>query len=522
MPANKSFKNWTLVLCVSAVMISLLFVDWRNKTTGISVPGSVDDSAIRTALRNIPVRDSAAEIWGKVIGEISKFRDTSVTPTMKNRGEDDIRQATLFVFNRPVSFSSDTFRTTMSGLYFRSDAGFLYSRFDKGLTARQAESMTMKSYNSILLYQSIFNGRCDFLNNNFKSPFELLYCTFRKPVNFLTRDTLSTKVSFEGNFFGAGLHFNNLDKFANLKRVAQERLQRNKTIGFQQIGSTVTIKDCEFHGKLDFSACEIMADGKLEFENNILPDTLDLSKFRAASLDLRGFRADTGAARICYLNLLDSRIANLNVEYHNYRLYFPPGTTDDQVSSTYQSLLKSVKDNGYNSSYEELDMEYRHVNATRHPLDSNSAAFTFVRKHISKTFAFNAWVIAEKMRPAHLWDTIQRTWWGYGYEKTKVLYWSLLIIFGFSIYNFYHYGQLLSVLNIENLNPSNIPENTSGNKRKALTYWYCLTYTSFLFFKISFEFKALNFGKRFVLILLVQYFVGLICSAFIVNLIFSR
>jgi hypothetical protein len=43
-----------------------------------------------------------------------------------------------------------------------------------------------------------------------------------------------------------------------------------------------------------------------------------------------------------------------------------------------------------------------------------------------------------------------------------------------------------------------------------------------LFFKISFEFKALNFGKRFVLILLVQYFVGLICSAFIVNLIFSR
>lgn len=522
MAVNKIFNNWIFVLCVSAGMISLLFIDWRSKPAAISVPASVDDSAIRAALRNIPVRDSATEIWGKVIGEISKFRDTSVTLTMKNRGEDDFRRATLFVFNRPVSFSSDTFRTTISGLYFRSEAGFLYSRFDKGLTALQAESMTMKAYNSILLYQSIFDGRCDFLNNNFKSPFELLFCTFKKPVNFLTRDTLSTKLSFEGDFFGAGLHFNNLDKFANLRREAQKRLERSKTIGFQRIGSTVTIKDCEFHGKLDFSACDISGDGKLEFDNNILPDTLDLSKLKVASLDLRGFRADTGAVRFCYLNLLDSRIGNLNMEYHNYRLYFPSGTTDDQVSSTYQSLLKSVKDNGYNSSYEKLDIEYRHLNATRHPLDSNCAALNFIRNHISKTFAFNAWVLAEEIRPAHLWDTIQKTWWGYGYKKTNVLYWSLTIIFVFSIYNFYHYGQLLSVLNIENLNPSNIPESISRNKRKALTYWYCLIYTSFLFFKIGFEFKALNFRKRLVLILLMQYFVGLICSAFIVNLIFSR
>lgn len=184
--------------------------------------------------------------------------------------------------------------------------------------------------------------------------------------------------------------------------------------------------------------------------------------------------------------------------------------------------MKSVKENDYDSSYQELDREYRHILAVRHPVDSNAKVFLFLRKYISKAAARNLWILTENLRPVHLWDSIQLLWWGYGYEKTKVLYWSVLIILLFSIYNIFRYEQLLNVFNLENLNPAHISDTTNGNTRKALRFWYCLIYTSFVFFKVSFEFKTMNFKSKYVLTLLIQYLVGLICSAFIVNLILGK
>lgn len=507
---------------MAVCFIILLLIDWRNPPGGAQITFPPDYSVAAAKLQRIPLSDSVNEISDMVIDNVIKFRDTSQTIKLKNRGEEDSTAKTLFVFNRPVSFTSDTFRRTMGSLYFRSDVSFSDSRFHNGLNARDASTITMKPYNFILLNHSIFEGRCDILFNTFGTPFELLFCIFKKPVDFLTRDTLSNKLYIGGNFFGAGLHFNNLDKYARLSREAQENLKRNQFIKSQQIKGTITIRDCEFHGKLDLSECVTSGDGKLEFDNNILPDTLDLSKFKGASLDLRGFHADSVNPRTCYLNLLGNRIGNLNMEYHNYHLYFPSGTTDDQMRSTYLWLMKSVKENGYDSSYQELDMEYRHALAIWHPVDSNAKAFLFLRKNISKTAARNLWSLAENLRPAHLWDRIQMLWWGYGYEKTKVLYWSVLIILLFSIYNIFRYEQLLNVFNIDNLNPAHLSETTNGSTRKALRIWYCTIYTTFVFFKVSFDLKTMNFKSKYVVTLLIQYVVGLICSAFIVNLILGK
>jgi hypothetical protein len=517
---NRNFKKWTVALCFSAPVVALLFIDWRSGTGTAPVRTLAADSAILAKLWNIPVRDSTTEVWGQSIDRISSLRDTILQISYRHQGAEDTTPTNVFIFNRPVSFSSDTFRTTIDGLYFRSGASFADSRFDQ--KNAHTKSVILKPYSSLLFYQCIAEERCDFLNNVFGSTFEVAYCRFRKPVSFLSKDTLTTTVKFDGNFFGDGLHFNNLEKFAGFSNEVREMHKRAGRIGFQQIRGTVLIRGCEFHGKLDLSECSTIDNGKLIFEDNTLPDTLDLSKFRGSELDLRGFRPDLAGNRNCYLNLLENRIGKLNMEYHNYRLYFPAGTTDDQVSSTYQWLMKSEKENGYDSSYEQLDIEYRHTLALRHPVDSNAGVFRFLQRHISKPLAFNTWSLAEGIRPAHLWDTIQRLWWGYGYRKTRVLYWSVLIVLLFSLFNIFRYERLLNVLNLENLNPENIPATTTSTKRKALRYWYCLIYSSFIFFKVSFEFKSMDFKSKYVVMLLVQYLIGLVCSAFIVNLILGK
>jgi len=517
---TRNFKKWTIALCFSALVVSLLFIDWSSRTGTAPVRTLAADSAILAKLRNIPVRDSTTEVWGQSVDEISSLRDTILQISYRHQGARDATPSNVFIFNRPVSFSSDTFRTTISGLYFRSGVGFTYSRFDQ--KNAHTNSVILKPYSSLLFYQCIAEERCDFLNNTFGSTFEVAFCRFRKPVSFLSKDTLATTVKFEGDFFGGGLYFSNLEKFAALSKEVQEMHKRAGRIGFQQIRGTVLIRGCELHGKLDLSECGTMDNGKLIFEDNTLPDTLDLFKFKGVELDLRGFRPDSAGNRKCYLNLLENRIGKLNMEYHNYQLYFPAGTTDDQVSSTYQWLMKSEKENGYDSSYEQLDIEYRHTLALRHPIDSSAGIFRFLRRHISKPLAFNTWRLAESIRPAHLWDTIQRVWWGYGYRKTRVLYWSVVIVLFFSLYNIFRYERLLNVLNLENLNPANIPATTTSTKRKVLRYWYCLIYSSFIFFKVSFEFKSMDFKSKYVVTLLVQYLIGLICSAFIVNLILGK
>jgi len=517
---NRNFKKWTIALCFSTLVVALLFVDWSPGTCNTPVRTLAADPAILAKLRNTPVRDSATEVWGQSIDKISSFRDTMLQISYRHQGAEGTTLSNVFIFNRPVSFLSDTFQTTIDGLYFRSGVSFSGSRFDQ--KNAHTNSVILKPYSSLLFYQCIAEERCDFLNNTFGSTFEIDYCRFRKPVNFLSEDTLTTTVTFVGNFFGGGLHFSNLEKFAALSKEGQEMQKRAGRIRFQQIRGTVSIRNCEIHGKLDLSGCGTMGNGKLSFEDNTLPDTLDLSKFKGSELDLRSFRPDSDKNKTCYLNLLENRIGKLNMEYHNFRLYFPAGTTDDQVSSTYQWLMKSVKENGYDSSYEQLDMEYRHTLALRYPVDSNAGVFRFLRQHISKPLAFNIWSLTEGIRPAHLLDTIQRLWWGYGYRKTRVLHWSVLIVLLFSLFNIFRYEQLLNVLKLENLNPENIPATTTGPKRKALRYWYCLIYSSFIFFKVSFEFKSMDFKSKYVVTLLVQYLIGLVCSAFIVNLILGK
>lgn len=520
MAINRNFKRWTITLCFAALVLVMFFIEWRDEQKTAPARSLIADSAILSRLRNIPVRDSAREFGEQNIAQISNLRDTMAQVAYRHQGHEDTTISNVFIFNRPITFFSDTFQTTIDGLYFRAKANFIDSRFDQ--KNAHTNSIILKPYSSLLFYQCIAEDGCDFLYNSFGSTFEIISCKFRKSVNFLSKDTLTTSVNFEGSFFGDGLHFNNREKFAALSRDVQEGHERAGRIRSQQIQGTILIRHCEIHGKLDLSGSGVIGKGKLIFEDNTLPDTLDLARFKGDELDLRGFHPDPTKNQTCYLNLLENRIGKLNMEYHNYQLYFPAGTTDDQVTSTYQWLMKSVKENGYDSSYEQLDIEYRHAVALRNPVDSNLFIFKFLRQHISRPLAYNLWNLTEGIRPAHLWDSIQRLWWGYGYAKTRVLFWSVLIVLFFSLFNIFRYEHLLNVLNLENLNPQNIPPTTTAIRRKLLRYWYCLIYSSFIFFKVSFEFKSIDFKSKYVVTLLVQYLIGLICSAFIINLILGK
>ena len=203
----------------------------------------------------------------------------------------------------------------------------------------------------------------------------------------------------------------------------------------------------------------------------------------------------------CKINLSGSEVEKILIDYSKFNLFF---FTDYPISypekvDLYKRLLKVQKENQYIIGYEKLDKEFREFKYT----DPGS------------NYGFMG----------HVLNWIDKKWWGYGYDKTPVV-WNVLLIY-----------ILLSLINAPMLKylSNNVycaekiykwRNEVTGSKLSILikSIPFSFFYTALIFFGLRFEIERLNFIKNLqgwrilnITYFFVMYLIGLACLFFLIN-----
>ena len=200
-----------------------------------------------------------------------------------------------------------------------------------------------------------------------------------------------------------------------------------------------------------------------------------------AIIDLSGLKPYDTAARIA-LNLKGAPLTNISLKYKYFQIDNSL-RNDPQTIVIYRNLLDAFRNNGQTDNYQLLDIEYQHYMSTQ----------TGTGWHIF-------W--------GTISDFIAHYWWNYGYDKGRVLLWTLVFLLVFSLINWPLHNQLR-----EKIYPvKELPQNTS--------FYNSLIYTCIIFFSVSLDVNRLKFqNKGYLAWFLFVFVVGLICVAYTINFV---
>ncbi|WP_426672057.1 hypothetical protein ACPPVU_12580 [Mucilaginibacter sp. McL0603] len=477
-----------------AVHDNMLHLKINDLSHSVSYKGYQDST-------DITYTDKTIKSLSDLCSHVYKSSDTVLHSTHKPYPTD------VYVFEGSHFFSGDTLLATPNNLFLDT----AYFNSDLNLTQCPTIARPKDSLASLSIGNTRIDGDFEFYFRKVKTDIKFDQCDFQGKVNFISFDTLQNNLSFYKCNFNKEFNGNEGSSRSNLEAAPAARLKTFRSLSFN---------NCAFKGNFNLLGSLFIPKAQLLIVNSIMPDTINLSGLKIDLVDFTGVRDSLG--NITYLNLVGSDITRFNLEYSHFHLYFPPSTPPDQITGTYQRLLKLFKDEGFDNSYEKLDIEFKYQNAIMNNYKRNACLFVFCDNHKLGHLGDNLWTVVNFFRLPVIGYWINRTWWNFGYDRIRVLIWSLLIILLFSWFNIYIFQNLLAVFYVEKLDPSTISNVDQTNKLKLLRYWYCLIYTGFVFFKIDFDFKNMNFASRYMLILLFQYLIGLICTAFIINLILGK
>jgi hypothetical protein len=324
-----------------------------------------------------------------------------------------------------------------------------------------------------------FYAPATFTENNYHAPVRFIGDTFCHPFTFFNTNSMEHPPEFLNSYFAEGIRFNNY------------YLRSGSVPGTERAAhfeNDLLFSWCTLRGKLDLSRCRFDSNAALVLRETFLPDTLDLSGARLnKTVDLTEAFPNL-ALKKCEINLLNTDISLLKMQYGNFHLYIPDSIASDPlskdvVSRTYEALLSNFKSNSFMDSFEQLDIEYK------------------------------LWQSRYKL-PLK----ISYIWWRFGYAKWLVVLWTLFFLVIFSIYNYSKYMELQRVYAIPRLQWSSIQFTSNNYLNIFKKYFATLLYTGLIFFRLSIDFRNMNFKPmRLVAVIIFQYSVGLICTGFLVN-----
>jgi hypothetical protein len=186
----------------------------------------------------------------------------------------------------------------------------------------------------------------------------------------------------------------------------------------------------------------------------------------------------------------------VDLKYQNYKVYFPKalGLIFEDKVSEYQRILDYFQKRGMFQSYEKLDKEFK--------------AFKYTDEGLWYGGVFN-------------W--LDKYWWDYGYNKFLVVRNAILLNLFFFLINIFLYGKLLNqtytldkFLDIER----NMNHVTIHDKIRRLSYIFL--YTGYIFWGLKLDIENVNIWKaRLFYYVLFQYMVGVVCLAYLANLIIT-
>jgi hypothetical protein len=328
---------------------------------------------------------------------------------------------------------------------------------------------------------AIFGSWVDFEDAIFDSSAAFRYASFNSIVDF------------EGASFNSMAYFNR-----------------------SRFGSTADFSESKFNSMADFRWARfgpiadfrwVRFDGPVDFREATLPDTLDFRWVTEIEREVDfTFARRPSSQAPCLIALAGTDISKIKLQMRLFKLWFPPwkkesedmATTYDQKASVYESVLNKLKDDGFEDSYEILDIEYRRLKAEHQGI-------------------FNRYFL----------DTWQDWWWNYGYTKERIVLWTILLWALISCINLGLYHRLNEhVYTVGFLeSEQDLAEGRMSNL--ILHIMRVVTYTALIFFGLKMSVDKFSEGviRRHPWLfcyLMVVYVVGLVCLGFIANMVFAR
>jgi hypothetical protein len=393
-------------------------------------------------------------------------------------GESDIRFANchftkeflpyFYSYQTPVIFSLCSFGS--SGTYSDTHApfGFLKLHFQNTITFEQNNF-----YKDIYFNDCQFDGRLQFaMENNFLDG----TCTF---MNCLAK---------------SGIKFEKADPADTAKS-----LQGPTEIEF----SEDTVRRC-----LDFSGYNFkntalkLTDTWLDSLNLQDITLTEILSLRAGSLQrhyekknwahsafLRFLLSpyfDEWKERKTALNITGTDIEKISLDYSYFKLYFPKTASANDISALYKQLLDKYSHDGELMNYQAVDIDFHEYQGG-------------------------------------IFNKVSHYWWNYGYNKQRIFVWTFLFMLAFATINYFNLSKAIDSYKIDNIQKWINDSGRRSKYHKAKKLLASILYTSGIFFGIKLNFEKLQFSRvGYAVFILIQFLVGLVCTGFIVNLIFSK
>jgi len=186
-----------------------------------------------------------------------------------------------------------------------------------------------------------------------------------------------------------------------------------------------------------------------------------------------------------YVSFINTDLDNIRMNFTpNMRIWFDTSDTKDLMENTYVRLIEKFKKEGKSSSLQTVDIQYR------------------------------------QFKDNKILSCTEELWWNYGYNKFRVLWWTGLFVFLFSVFNSIFWNQMRQTYPI--IPADNSIYFQSRFHRRIAPIANPLLFTLFIFFSLRIEFDKLNFNRfRWVAFFLIQYAAGIWCLFFIVRAIFT-
>jgi uncharacterized protein YjbI with pentapeptide repeats len=404
------------------------------------------------------------------------------------------------IFEKVIPYKFD-----MSEKVFMNDLDLNSSTFQEEVYFSDS-----KFNNHIFANKTIFNSSLIFHNVKFKkgasfcgTKFNFLQiseCSFEDQVN-------TSNAEFCGEAHIIGTKFLNIlwcnrSTFSDLTRFSGSEFYLRPIFWDTQFKDSLYFNSVSLLEGADFQSTKfkyylsfsnLISKGKIYFNNTILPEFIDLSNLQTNQIIDFNFIKDSIIDDKYNVNIYNTDPNNLIIT-NRFSIWFDKLLNLDQRNSIYKQLLANLDQVGYKRVYKSIDLEYRR----------------FINENYNNLF--------EKIS-----FTLNRLWWNYGYSKERIFLISLIFILIFSIPIFFKFDYFVNeIYKIDNLSKRYEQNLFLKNRitRLSLNYLTALLYTIFIFFNIKLSLDKLSFKnyKSGLLILLIYTF-GLLCTAFIINLI---
>lgn len=256
--------------------------------------------------------------------------------------------------------------------------------------------------------------------------------------------------------------------------------------------STVLFREAKFHSTVDFWKSNFsdtldfdyaVFENYAGFQDVRLPRYLKFTNVKdiAKEIDLTNCKPPAPGKK-CVIDLAGSDIRKIKMRYDLFQIDTSNAISEEQREAVYENLLSKFKQDGFNKSYKDLDVEYTRFK------DRNNVLYRCA-------------------------DFVSEWWWYYGYEKYRIVSWTLMFLTIFLIITAINYVEITKVYYPKVLQA----KEGTGDHGKILHAFFL---TSILFFGIKLDLDSIQSPpSRWTIYIFVVYFMGLVCTAYILHMI---